>query len=193
MEDKKNYAKFNVSAKNQYDDSCCYDKCPKNRLTILECGIRPTDAFFEIDDGEVEEDQKYVLDRLIIDTNCLNKPVVKIEFSSLVIFEAEDETGDEHEVEVDLLFKLLRICNGQKECVQTWRYLYEIDVENSIDELEIEMSQPFTVTYCDKPFPGYYEYVMIVEGVDFEGEFDALRVVKPDLSAIAQGQCNDNY
>lgn len=51
------------------------------------------------------------------------------------------------------------------------------------------MSQPFTVTFCDKPTSGVHEYIMKVEGVDFEGEFDALRVVKPDLSAIAQGQC----
>jgi len=45
------------------------------------------------------------------------------------------------------------------------------------------------VTFCDKPTSDVHEYVMVVEGVDFEGEFDALRVVKPDLSAIAQGQC----
>jgi hypothetical protein len=129
------------------------------------------------------------LDRLKIDTTGLKKPLVKIEFSSLIIFEAEDEEGPEHEVEVDLLFKLIRICDGEKECLQNWHYLYEIDVENSIDELEVEISQPFTITFCDRPCSGCCEYLIIVEGIDFEGDFDALRVVKPDLSAIATGFC----
>ncbi|NLY68112.1 MAG: DUF4489 domain-containing protein [Tissierellia bacterium] len=165
------------------------DRCHKKREVILECGLRPSDAFFEIDDGQVEKGQVFVLDRLRIDVSCFKKPLVKIEFSSLIVFEAEDEEGAEHEIEVDLLFKPVRVTKGEKEVVQSWRYLYEIDVENKIDELEVEMSQPFTVTFCDKPTSDVHEYVMVVEGVDFEGEFDALRVVKPDLSAIAQGQC----
>lgn len=156
---------------------------------ILECGHRPTDAIFEIDDDEVEENQEFVLDRLRIDTSCLKDPLVKIEFSSLVVFEAEDDEGREHEIEVDLLFKLIRIWNGERETVQSWRYLYELEVENDIDELEVEVSQPFTVTFCDKPHSGDLEYIMTVEGVDFDGDFEVMRVVKPDLSAIAQSQC----
>src|SRR5690554_4057276 len=113
----------------------------------------------------------------------MNKPIVKIDFSALIVFEAEDEQGEEHEVEVDLLFELKRICGGQKETLQSWSYLYEIDIENSIDELEVEMSQPFAVTYCDRPCPSCCEYIMVVRGIDFEGEFDALRVAKPVLTA----------
>jgi len=172
-----------------YEDFKHKERCSKHKDIILECGIKPADAFFEIDDGKVEKGQVFTLDRLRIDTTCLKKPLVKIEFSSFIVFEAEDEKGAEHEVEVDLLFKLIRVSDGEKEVVQSWRYLYEIDVENNIDELEVEMSQPFTVTFCDKPMPSALEYIMIVEGIDFEGEFDALRVVKPDLSAIAQSQC----
>jgi hypothetical protein len=85
----------------------------------------------------------------------------------------------------------LRTCNGVTECVQTWRYLYEIDVENDIDELEVEISEPFTVTFCDRACPGCCEYKMVVEGKDFEGEFEFLRVTKPELSALAQGECDD--
>lgn len=172
----------------EYDDFK-KDKCHKHKDTILECGFRPSDAFFKIDDGKVERGQEFVLDRLRIDVSCLKKPVVKIEFSTLIVFEASDEKGPEHEVEVDLLFKLIRVTNGEKEVVQTWTYLYEFDVENNIDEIEVEMSQPFAVTFCDKPTADVHEYIMMVEGIDFEGEFDALRVIKPDLSAIAQSQC----
>jgi hypothetical protein len=189
MDDRKNYSNYNNSLRYDCDNRSYLSKFPKQKTVILECGFRPQDAFFEIDDGKVEEKQEFVLDRLKIDTSFLKKPLVKIEFSSLVVFEAEDEEGPEHEVEVDLLFKLIRICDGEKDCVQSWRYLYEIDVENSIDELEVEMSQPFAVTFCDRPCSGCCEYIITVEGIDFEGDFDELRVIKPNLSAIATGNC----
>ena len=119
---------------------------------------------------------------------------VKIEFSSLIVFEAEDEEGSEHEVEVELLFKLIKTCHGKSECLETWKYLKEFDIENNIDELEIEISEPFTITFCDKSCPcdktgACCEYKIVVEGKDFEGEFDTLKVIKPNISAIAQGYC----
>ena len=109
-----------------------WKKCRHNQnKVILECGHHPQDAIFEVDDGEVEEDQVFELDRVRIDTTCLKKPIVKIEFSSLIVFEAEDEEGDEHEVEVDLLFKLNRICNGFEETIQTW-LLKEYDLRMTL-------------------------------------------------------------
>lgn len=162
--------------------------CKKPELKLcLECGINPRDAIFEIDDDRVEENQSFVLNRLMVDTSKLSRPVVKIDFSSIIFFEAEDESGDEHEVEVDLLFKLIRVCGGCAELIEKWRYLKEFDVENSIDELEVEISESFSVSFCDTPCPGCCEYLIIVEGKDFEGEFDALRVVSPELSALVQG------
>jgi len=159
---------------------------PESKLR-LECGVNQQDAIFEIDDGCVKENQTFVLSRVLVNAEHLCNPKVKIEFSSIVFFEAEDESGSEHEVEVDLLFKLIRTCDGHSECIQSWRYLKEFDIENSIDELEIEISEPFTVTFCDRICPKCCEYKMVVEGKDFEGEFDALRVVSPDLSALVQG------
>ncbi|WP_019230434.1 DUF4489 domain-containing protein [Sedimentibacter sp. B4] len=193
MEDRKEGINIRVNGRDKYryEDSYMNSKCHKPKSIILECGLKPQDAIFEIDDGEVEDDQTFVLDRVIVDATCLVKPIVKIEFSSIVFFEAEAEDGDEHEVKVDLLFKLVRTCNGEKEFIQNWRYLKGYEIENNIEELEVEISEPFTVTFCDKPCSSCCEYKMIVEGKDFEGDFEALRVVKPDLSALAQGQCDD--
>jgi len=178
-------------------DTCFMDhdndkkECIKSKKILLECGFNPQDAIFEIDDGDVDNNQCFVLDRLIIDTSFLCRPVVKIDFSSLVFFEAEDDRGDEHEIEVDLLFKLIKTCNGASDCIQSWRYLKEFEIENDIDEFEVEISEPFTVIFCDRGCPGCCEYKMIVEGRDFDGDFDALRVVKPVLTALAQGLCDD--
>ena len=168
------------------------------KVVHVECGHDPQDAIFEIDDGFVKEGQAFVLDRLVVDADDLYKPLVKLEFSSLIQFEGEDEETYEPEVEVDLLFKLERICHGKKECIRSWRYLKEFDVEDPEErknlEMEIEISEPFTVTFCDKGLcPGCCEYRIVVEGKDFEGEFEYLRVVKPVLSAIVQGYIPNDY
>lgn len=182
------------------DKECCFfAKHPKTKKILLECGSNPQDAIFEIDDGRVEKSQTFVLDSVIVDTTCLCRPLVKIEFSSLIYFEAEakngrgielQENGGDRELEVDLLFELVRICKDRKETIQSWRYIKEFEIERD-DKLEVEVSEPFTVTFCDRVCPDCCEYKMIVKGKDFEGDFDALRVAKPDLSALAQGLCDD--
>jgi hypothetical protein len=187
-----------------YCDDCLYSKKSSQKRKTwkkairLECGHNPQDAIFEIDDGVVRENQSFILDRLTIDTSDLYKPLVKIDFSSLVQFAREDEETYEPEVEVDLLFKLERVCNGVKECIQSWRYLKEFDVEDDNEtlqlELEIEISEPFTVTFCDKGICSRCcEYRIVVEGKDFEGSFEYLRVVKPVLTAIIQGYIASDY
>ncbi len=175
----------------EYKEKDDYKGCPKPSKLILECGTNPQDAIFEIDDDEVEDDQVFTLDTLYIDTSCLCKPQVKIEFSSIIYFEAESETGED-DVEVELLFELVRICKGEEEeVIRRWRYLKEFDVDG--EDVELEISEPFTVTYCDRSCPGCCKYKMRVRGVDFDGDFEALRVVQPDLSALAQGLCGDKW
>jgi len=170
-------------------DSCFEAKHPKPKKILLECGFNPQDAIFEIDDECVEREQHFILDRVIVDTTCMSRPLIKIEFSSIVFFEAEGKGLCEQELEVDLQFELEKICNGHKEVVQSWRYTKEFEVK--AEKLEVKFSDPFAVTFCDKACPGCCEYRMVVKGKHFEGEFDALRVVKPDLSALAQGECED--
>lgn len=169
------------------NNCCSYSKKGPQREIIFECGFNPQDAFFEVDDGAVAPCQSFVLDRLVLDTSKLYKPLVRLEFTTLIVFEGESEEGYEHEVEVDLLFKLERTCNGHTECLQTWNYLKEFDVEGQIEELEIEISESFTGAYCDRPCSGCCEYRLVVEGKDFEGEFDELRISRVNFSAIAQG------
>ncbi len=166
---------------------CNENGCPYRNQLSLECGYHLQDAIFEIDHGEVECGQSFVLGRIQVNTAGLYHAMAKLEFSSLIFFEAEDGNCGEHEIEVDLLFKLIRTCGGVSERIQSWRYLYEIDVKNDINELEVEMSVPFSASFCDRTCADCCEYKIVVEGVDFEGNFDALRVVQPVLSAFVQG------
>ena len=194
-------------------ESCC-PKHPKPKKILLDCGCNPQDANFEIKKGHIYDDQAFVLDTIKIDNTLLCKPLVKIEFSSIIYFEAEarydnccelqadDETHrsiqsdekdiqiGEKEIEVNLLFELIRSCKCEKECIQSWRYIKAFEI-GLLDKLEIEISEPFTVTFCDKCSQECCEYKMVVRGKKFEGEFKALRVGKADLSALAQGQNDD--
>ncbi|OQB14016.1 MAG: hypothetical protein BWY15_01388 [Firmicutes bacterium ADurb.Bin193] len=170
-------------------DFCCAPKHPKAKKIILECGHNPQPAIFDVDDEEICTDQEFVLDTVRIDTTCLQNPIVKIDFSSLIVFEVEGEGEEgENEAEVDLLFELVRICNGHKEVIQSWRYEKEVE---SNAEIEVETSEPFTVIFCDRACPGCCEYKMIVKGKEFDGDIDELRIVNPVLTALAQGMCDD--
>lgn len=199
-DDNKDKEKDRVKYREKGKNFCFAPKHPAPKKILLECGNNPEDAIFEIDNGRVDEHQFFVLDTVLVDTTCLFRPLVKIEFSSIIYFDAKAENHcgndlDERpfcdkELKVDLLFELIRICNGQKECVQSWRYLKRFEIERD-DKLEVEFSEPFTVTFCDRVCPACCEYKMVVSGQNFEGEFDSLRVVKPDLSALAQGLCDD--
>jgi hypothetical protein len=183
------------------NDRCPFPKRCNPKDTILACGRHPEDAIFEIDDDRVEEHQTFILDRVNVNTSCLCDPLVKIEFSSLVFFKAEAKEHEYvRELEVDLLFELVRHCHHDHDCdhdhekreeiLQTWRFVKKFEIEKD-DKLKLEISEPFTVTFCDKERSGCCTYSMKVTGKDFKGEFDALRVVKPDISAIAQDMFDD--
>ncbi len=88
-----------------------------------------------------------------------------------------------------MAFELERTCKGVKECIQTWRFIKEIEVKS--EKFELEFSEPFTVTFCDKACPDCCEYKMTVKGKEFEGYFNAVRVVTPNISALAQGICGE--
>jgi len=170
-------------------DCCIYPKHPEPKKILLECGCHPQDAIFETCDGWDKHEQFFVLDTVNIDTTCLCRPLVKIEFSSLVFFKAKTKFCPKKEIKIELLFELVKACKGEKEVLQSWKYLRKFETEYD-DKLEVEFSEPFTVTFCDRVCPDCCEYKIIVKAKEFEGEIEALRVVKPDLSALAQGICD---
>lgn len=170
-------------------DCCVFAKHPEPKGILLECGCHPQDAVFEPENFCGKKDPVFVLDSLIVDATCLCRPLVKIEFSSLVYFEGEAKCGCGKELEVDLLFELVRICKGEKECVQSWRYVKKFEIEYN-DKLKVRSSEPFTVTFCDRICPDCCEYKMTVKSLDLDGKIEKLKVIKPNLSALAQGICD---
>ena len=188
-DDYREEAKEYCPDKDKEKDCCFAPKHPQPKKILLECGFNPQDAIFDLEECRCKHYEEFVLDKVLVDTTCLCRPQVKLEFSSLVFFEAEGKCGCVQEIELELLFELERICGGHKETLQTW--LYEREFEVKAEKFEVEFSDPFTVTFCDRACPGCCEYRMTVKVKKLEGEFEALRVTKPDLSALAQGICGD--
>ena len=179
--------------KNEERECCEFKKHPMPKKILLECGFNPQDAFFETEHGYMRPHQSFILDRVTVDTSCFCKPLVKLEFSSLIVFEAiafelsvpRQKVDGEEKIEVELLFELIRNCDCNEEIVQNWKFKKEIEVR-SVDKLEVEISEPFTVTACDRVCPDCCVYKMKVTLKETRGIFKDLRVIKPNLSALAQ-------
>lgn len=178
------------------NDFCTYPKHPKPKGILLECGTNPQDAIFN---PAQTEPATIVLDRVLVDTGCLSRPLVKIEFSSLVFFDVALETPErQRSFELVLTFELVRKCNGNEDILRTWtfrRTIVFIPVAGKIIE-DWKEETPFTVTFCDRPCPGCCTYEMRVTSTDINDpssapDFEAVNVTKPDISALAQGICGD--
>ena len=65
-------------------DCCIAAKHPKPKKILLECGFCPQDAIFDVEECYSKHYEEFILDKVLVDTTCLCRPQVKIEFSSLV-------------------------------------------------------------------------------------------------------------
>ncbi len=177
-------------------DCCHFPKHPKPQGILLECGSNPQDAIFNPEQAEPETK---VLDRVLVDTSCLCRPVVKIEFSSLVFFDVAKETPErQRSFKLILTFELVRKCNGNKDILKTWtfrRIVEFIPGEGKIIE-DWKEETPFTVTFCDRVCPECCVYEMRVTSTRINDpstppDFEGVRVTLPNISALAQGICGD--
>jgi len=195
MKSKKNDCICNSKkSKNGATDCCIFPTHPLPKGILLECGTNPQDAIF---DPAQTEPETIVLDRVLVDTTCLCRPIVKIEFSSLVYFNVALETPErQRSFELILTFELVRKCNGNEDILRTWtfqRTVVFIPNEGKIIE-DWQEETPFSVTFCDKACPGCCTYEMRVTSTRINDpssppDFEAVNVTKADISALAQGIC----
>lgn len=170
-------------------DRCIRVTDPKPKEMLLECGQNLESARF---DTSSTAEQTFTLGRVIIDTSCLKKPEVKIEFSSIVFFQSPDtnDTGST----IELTFRLKRSCDNEEvKTVLTRIYKKETQVSDDIVE-EIISSEPFTISFCELLCkPGCCEYIVEVSGNP--ANFVNIRTAVVDnlsLGAFAQGIGREN-
>lgn len=180
---------------NHIEHDCCnYTKHPKPKKILLECGCNPENANF---DPCQSSPVTKVLDRVLVDTSCLYRPIVKIDFSSLVLFDVLRESLPQRSYDLKLTFELVRICNGTETHLRDWVYRKKVEFAPGIGKIILDWKerQPFTVTYCDRTCPDCCAYEMRVTSTKINDsssspDFDKVKVTKPNISALAQGLCN---
>lgn len=182
---------------------CCvsdHKKCrkgpkhAKSKKVLLECGCNPQDAIFNPSQTEPET---VVLDRVLVDTSCLHRPLVKIEFSSLVFFDVALETPQpQRSFALILTFTLVKKCNGIEDVLRTWTFQRIVEFTSGDGKIIEDWKEetPFTVTFCDKACSECCIYEMRVTSTKINDpssppDFEAVRVTKPDISALAQEIC----
>lgn len=113
-----------------------------------------------------------------IDTTCLCKPVVKVEFSSNIIFTPDGSSTPICRIE----FELVRICDNRDEIsLGVWQY-------ERIDEDDAH-ADSFNFIFCDcNTCPGCCEY--FVRATVFEAEDSTCTVCNTNIAAFAQATCD---
>lgn len=158
------------------------DSEPKKML--LECGQNLESARFDLSSTT---EQTFTLGRVIVDTSCLQKSEVKIEFSSIVFYQSSP--GNSTGTTIELVFSIKRSCNNEEtETVLTRTYRKETQISGNIVE-EIISSEPFTISFCEcLGFSGCCEYIVEVSGNPANFVNIGTAVVNDlSLGAFAQG------
>ncbi|WP_176461960.1 DUF4489 domain-containing protein [Anaeromicrobium sediminis] len=152
----------------------CKPKHPKEKKILLECGDGTGSRTFTS-----SNDSAFQLAHVKLDTTCLCKPMVNIEFSSIVSFDAIAENGD-----VQLRYELFRVCDNRKPIsVGIW----------SVDRMDFDIiyidksTNTFDFTFCDCiTCPGCCEYIVTVTPITITEGVITATVSNGRIAALAQ-------
>lgn len=162
------------SKRPKHDEDCCnFPKHPQPHGVLLFCGEGKNIDKRNVPTGEL--DPPIRLARISVDTTCLCRPIVIINFSTII--EVEPNGG-----EVELKIALKRNCNGFCEILET----YELEFEGDVEVL------PFSFTFCDQDFNcqrGCCVYTVEIIKIENESYIDELETNSTAINAIAQGLC----
>ncbi len=157
--------------KNQ--NSCCISQGSKAKKILLECGEGNRSRNF-ISSNEYP----FQLANVTLDTTCLSKPIVNIEFSSLVSFDRVAADGDAR-----LRYELFRICE-KKSAVSIGVWVVErVDSESSLGK----STNSFSFTFCDcVNCNGRCEYFVEVTPIEITEGVITATVSNGRIAALAQ-------
>lgn len=137
-------------------------KCePKHTLPkklLFECGDPCSPMTFTM------EDQSFTASSVSIDTTCLSRPKIKLEFSSIVTFDAIE--GTIFPFEVRLRFELVKVCDNRPEItcdVNTYERV--INSRSGFFQLNspLRLTDSFSFVFCEcNTFPDCCEYFVRV-------------------------------
>ncbi|WP_432665428.1 DUF4489 domain-containing protein [Wukongibacter baidiensis] len=159
------------------DCICCVSKSPKPREILLECGSGNGSRTFT-SSGE----SAFQLAQVTIDTTCLCKPMVNIEFSSIVSFNVIEEDGN-----VQLRYELFRVCDNRRPISLGIWSVERIDLDPRFIE---QSTNTFDFTFCDcVTCPGGCEYFVMVTPVTITEGIVTATVSDGRIAALVQELC----
>jgi len=155
------------SSINHKDQDCCTSHHKPQQL-YLTCGRGINIDLEDVCEGDVS----ILLARIAVDTSGSSKPLVKIDFSTII--EVEDNN------EVELVIALKRTCHG--DCLILERYELEFE--------DVELL-PFSFTYCDDELLCHKDccvYTVEIIKIDVEGgnNVDEIETNSTAINAIVQ-------
>lgn len=165
---------------NNFGNTCALGQamhpCPKG--VILACGVSR-----KININPGDPDKCHDAGSVQVDTTCLCKPLVKIDFCANIRY--KDWVGSTWCNKAKLKFYLKRVCNGNVDLLEEFVYSREFDLCGEQGELTTQDS--FCFTYCDRPFSGPCTYKVIVKD-DIGGNVNEICIENTQINAIAQAQ-----
>lgn len=168
----------NCESKNDKGKDCmkCELKHPIPKKILFECS--PSSAVKTF----TSQGQSFTAACIAIDTTCICKPKVKIEFSSIVTLNV-DATDS---FEVRLQFELIKICDDRKELsCGTW--MYERFIPGTLSEFLSTLTDSFSFIYCEcQTCPGCCQYFVRVTAETFVlgGEDVTINVTGSSMAAM---------
>lgn len=158
----------------QSDCGRCEERHPVAKPVILACS---EGKYLNLDYSWCDYRKKELLAFLEIDTTTLSKHMIKIDFSTNVIFESDDDRKNTAKIE----FVLVKCCKGCEIELENWFYKREIDVD---DDVETADSFCFTFNRLET-CSGCCVYKVIVKS-EAGHNVEELRLKNTYINAIAQ-------
>ncbi|WP_432665640.1 DUF4489 domain-containing protein [Wukongibacter baidiensis] len=166
------------SSEGKSDCINCKSPNAKPKEIILECGTSTGSRRFTS-----ASEIPFQMANVTIDTTSFCKPIVNIEFSSIVSFRLEnmDENTDSN-TSVQLRYELFRKCDNRRPIsIGVWEFQSVNDSANSL----VQGTESFDFVFCDcMVYPSFCEYFVTVTAVEMLEE-SGVRVATVNNGRIA--------
>ncbi|WP_432664948.1 DUF4489 domain-containing protein [Wukongibacter baidiensis] len=126
-----------IAQTTKFLDKYCEKQCLKPKKILLECGEDTGSKIFTSSDDSASQ-----LAHVTVDTTCLSKPIVNIDFTSIVSYDRLDNPLDAFDGQ--LQFELFRVCDKRRaELLGIWT------IERIDQEDRSKVTESFEFTFCE--------------------------------------------
>ena len=166
------------------------DKC-KEKDAILFCGREVERVSLTNITSDILN--PIILARLSVDTDCLCKPVVTIDFSTMIQIFDTGANDEDNASGVELSFELKKNCNGVEQTLKEYKVIRYMELGDG----SYNIRNSLIFSYCDNLFCGNTCCIYTVQLVGIRliepGRIEQLLVEDSAINALAQGLCGRSY